>query len=67
MPLWLQDAIVFLVVLAAASVVVRRVFGALKPRAQKPACDSCAIADVAGTGTRADGRNARAQGLRRGA
>ncbi|HET9371029.1 MAG TPA: hypothetical protein VFO19_12305 [Vicinamibacterales bacterium] len=47
MPIWLQDAIVFLVVLAAASVVVRRVFGALKPRAQKPACDSCALADAA--------------------
>jgi hypothetical protein len=46
MPIWLQDAIVFLVVLAAAAVVARRVFGALKPRAQQPACDSCALNDV---------------------
>ena len=46
MPIWLQDAIVFVVVLAAATVVVRRVVGAFKPRAQKPSCDSCALSDV---------------------
>jgi hypothetical protein len=46
MPIWLQDAIVFVVVLGAASVVVRRVVGVLKPAAPKPACDSCALNDA---------------------
>ena len=60
MPIWLQDAIVLLVALGAAFVVVRRVFGAFTPRPQKPACDSCALADAAGA-ARADGRRARAR------